>query len=201
MKDKNGHQRDIRSIDRSDKVLRAMQKASRRLEDFKKQLIGKWTNRTKECRKVVCVGQKGEPGPRGLKGDIGDTRYLGEGSKGAKGQKGEIGPRGPPGPSLQKPLIAQGPSDVTGKEGDTVLFSCEAKGNPMPDQSWKINGKMVQSRNSRIKITGDGRLQISKMIKSDIGTVKCIAKNVFGEASAEARLNINSKLVILVLIL
>ena len=165
----------------------------RTLDMYKKELIGKHMNKTKICQKIVCKGQKGDPGPRGLKGDTGHTVFAGAVRTAEKGQKGDIGARGPPGPSLEKPRIVEGPSDVTGNEGGSVRFSCESHGNPMPDVIWMINGEKIQSKDERFKINGNGRLQIINLQARDTGVVQCKAKNYFGESAATAKLTVNSK--------
>lgn len=175
------------------KEMEVLQNMFRTLEMFKRELIGRQNNKTRECRKIVCKGQKGDRGPRGPKGDIGYTKYAGAVTKAEKGQKGDTGPRGLPGPSLEKPSIVERPADVTGREGDSALFTCNSRGNPKPDLSWTVNGKAIKNTDERIKMVGNGRLQITNLQASDSGTVGCTAKNFFGEVSATAELNVNSK--------
>ena len=147
----------------------------------------------KECRTIVCKGQKGDRGPKGQKGDVGIRVFAGAVKKAEKGQKGDRGPQGPPGPSLEKPKIIEGPRDVEGNEGGAVMFSCKSHGNPKPEVSWKINGMSINNKNERMKINRDGALQILNIQASDTGKVQCTAKNFFGDMSAEATLQVNSK--------
>lgn len=164
-------------------------------EDGKKSevLQNKIEKEPKECRNIVCKGKKGDRGPRGPKGDVGIRVFAGAVKKAEKGQKGDRGAQGPPGPSLEKPKIIEGPRDVEGNEGGAVIFSCKSQGNPKPEVSWKINGMRINTKNERMKINRDGVLQILNIQASDTGTVQCIAKNFFGEMSAEAALKVNSK--------
>ena len=147
----------------------------------------------KECKKIVCKGQKGDRGPKGEKGETGLRVLAGAVKKVEKGQKGDKGPRGPPGPSLERPRIVERPRDKVGNEGGSAMFSCKSQGNPKPDVNWKINGVEIKGKNERIKIDRNGILRILNLQASDTGTVKCTAKNFFGEASEEATLKVNSK--------
>lgn len=146
----------------------------------------------KECKKIICKGQKGDRGPKGEKGETGIGKFVGEVKKVEKGQKGDKGPRGPPGPSLERPRILEGPTDEVGNEGGSATFSCKSQGNPKPDVSWKINGMEIKGKNDRMKIDRNGILRILNLEASDRGTVKCTAKNFFGEASEEAKLKVNT---------
>lgn len=113
------------------------------------------SNKTLVCRS----GRKGKAGPRGPKGDQGipgGTGLKGDaGETGQKGEKGDTGPIGPPGLSIQKPHLTAKPRDVTAKEGQTITFSCEADGIPVPAIEWQVNSFGVPKNDSRIKQIGN----------------------------------------------
>ena len=147
---------------------------------------------------LLCkTGRRGKPGPRGPKGDAGRLGARGPpgllGIDGQKGEKGDPGPRGSPGLSVEKPQLTERPSNVTTKENRTVTFLCKAKGHPLPEMEWRINEKTVNSSSSRIKIIGDFGLQIDNVHATDAGSVECIAKNIFGNDGAVAKLIVHSK--------
>uniref|UniRef100_A0A914WDR8 Muscle M-line assembly protein unc-89 n=1 Tax=Plectus sambesii TaxID=2011161 RepID=A0A914WDR8_9BILA len=80
--------------------------------------------------------------------------------------------------------------DATCREGDTLKLKAVLLGEPTPDVTWYINGKMLEESN-KIRIHADkGTYTVTiKDITCDYsGKVVCKAVNEFGEASSEATL-------------
>ena len=73
--------------------------------------------------------------------------------------------------------------------GETVSFTCEADGSPLPTFSWKFEGAHFAGDDQRI-ING-GTLVITSASLEHSGVYTCVASNGVGTAaSANASLNV-----------
>ena len=158
---------------------------------------GSCMNATLVCKKGER-GERGPVGPRGLKGETGakgDRGFTGQngqrGMDGARGQKGQKGDRGSPGKSLEQPKIARKyRNEVTARESTTLTLKCETSGYPTPTIQWVIDRKKLDSRYT---FPRRGVLFITKVQRSDDGTIKCIAENILGKDTISIQLVVHTK--------
>ena len=144
---------------------------------------------------VTCIqGEKGLPGPRGLKGDPGQEGRRGiqgpPGPRGPKGLKGDPGIRGPPGPTVDVPVISQPPEKTKVFEGESIMLSCEATGYPLPSINWFHNGKRILYNNTRYHKINQTHLEIQNVSSTDHGCFECSATNFMGETKSKAALSV-----------
>ena len=151
-----------------------------------------------------------------LKGPVGPAGPPGpQGAKGPPGPPGPPGAPGPPGLNVwlkermginktsqivhktssfgkdheSKPEIVKGMRNALVKINSSVLFLCEAKGNPEPDITWNINGKLW-SEFPMAEVVRGKMLHIRRLKGADQGTVECIARNSAGEDRKTANLTV-----------
>ncbi|XP_048418363.2 roundabout homolog 1 isoform X2 [Stegostoma tigrinum] len=87
---------------------------------------------------------------------------------------------------LEKPTFVQRPSDVTVRAGDTVTFSCEVRGDPMPRVHWlKENGNLPTGR---YEVNSDNTMKIHYSTLDDAGHYTCLAENLVGSATVSVSL-------------
>ncbi|RUS90390.1 hypothetical protein EGW08_001885 [Elysia chlorotica] len=86
------------------------------------------------------------------------------------------------------------------REGRPVKFECEVKGIPQPEVSWFLKDQPIETGvhftlEQRKGLTGDvvHSLSIDVTQVEDAGTVKAVATNKAGEATSEARLDVDEK--------
>jgi len=100
------------------------------------------------------------------------------------------------------PIIDTGVIDQTSNEGDTIFFTCQVSGTPVPDINWYFNGAPVKKANSmkfmisEIKFNPSAKnstLTIMHVELSDIGTYTCNATNLVSSSTSSGTLNINGK--------
>ncbi|XP_020608165.1 hemicentin-2-like [Orbicella faveolata] len=94
------------------------------------------------------------------------------------------------------PTITAHLQNYTKTEGSTVIFSCNAIGNPVPTISWTRNGSPVNKTiNSRISFLEDKKqLKITDVNRTDSGEYRCVARNSFGnDTSNVATLDVQYK--------
>ncbi|XP_072342827.1 roundabout homolog 1 isoform X3 [Scyliorhinus torazame] len=93
---------------------------------------------------------------------------------------------------LEKPTFIQRPSDTTVTVGDTVTFSCEVRGDPMPRVHWqKENGDLPTGR---YEVNSDNTIKIHYTTPSDAGRYTCLAENAVGSAAASVSLIVRDAL-------
>ena len=82
-------------------------------------------------------------------------------------------------------------------DGDQVKFRCHVQGNPMPEISWKHNGKLVfdnpDVRTVYARETGEAVLMILEAFPQDTGVYECIAVNKYGRAVSVTNLTVEGK--------
>lgn len=159
-------------------------------------------------------GQRGSRGPRGPRGPMGPKGPVGKhgppgspckkcnvtienlqdlkGPPGPPGPQGPTGQKGEPGTAVSAASISISPRSVTVNKSGIVSFYCGAKGYPVPKVTWhKVNASLPEGRYASDE---NGGLLIRNITKSDDGTYKCTAKNIFpGEAVAFAQLVVQGK--------
>jgi len=94
------------------------------------------------------------------------------------------------------PTITAHLQNYTKTEGSTVIFSCNAIGNPVPTISWTRNGSPVNKTiNSRISFLEDKKqLKITDVNRTDSGEYRCVARNSFGNGTSNvATLDVQCK--------
>ena len=97
---------------------------------------------------------------------------------------------------IDPPTITAHPQGATKTEGDNVILSCNADGNPLPMVSWTKDGfSLDASGNFRISFSGKNRtLTILNANKRDSGEYRCVGKNSLGsDTSSAAVLDIQRK--------
>ena len=98
--------------------------------------------------------------------------------------------------------------DKTQNEGDTVSFTCQVAGEPVPLIRWYFNGALVDETNttkysiSMISLnttTSSNTLKIMNVQSSDVGTYTCSATNVVSTDTSSGVLTVNGELLLHVL--
>ncbi|XP_063049316.1 receptor-type tyrosine-protein phosphatase S-like [Engraulis encrasicolus] len=99
----------------------------------------------------------------------------------------------------EPPRFIQIPKDQIAVSGGTVLFVCQATGEPRPQVEWRKKGKTIVSQLNRYEVRkfdgGAGAvLRIQPMrAPGDEATYECVARNTQGEASVTSKLTILSE--------
>ena len=91
--------------------------------------------------------------------------------------------------------------DQVQDEGDTVFFTCQATGGPVPTISWYFNGAQLAdgaihtiSETSVNTTTINSILTIMSVQSSDVGTYTCNATNVVSSDTSSGVLTVNGEL-------
>ncbi|CAL8343147.1 unnamed protein product [Lota lota] len=81
------------------------------------------------------------------------------------------------------PSISPGPVNVTVTAGATAVLSCETKGTPAPQVTWKRNGAPldIDQRPGAYRLLSSGSLVVSSPSGEDEGYFECTAVNEVGE--------------------
>ncbi|XP_054408973.1 immunoglobulin superfamily DCC subclass member 3-like isoform X6 [Pongo abelii] len=93
-----------------------------------------------------------------------------------------------PGPALQVPKrrphplglsrFHQHPESVEVERGGVARFQCLIQGVPEPSISWEHNGTALNTANHRVTLLPSGILHITSVSQADVGTYRCVARNV-----------------------
>ena len=99
------------------------------------------------------------------------------------------------------PEISKNPKDATKKEGQEVIFSCSAMGNPQPTFHWTKDGvRMNVKDNPRFNVSSTSVshcLTIEDVGQSDVGKYRCVAENsVNNSVSSAATLTVACKVLV-----
>ena len=92
-------------------------------------------------------------------------------------------------------------TDLLDNDTNTVTFSCQATGEPVPNISWYFNDVMINvSDVSKYNISNSSNgtivtslLTIVNIQSSDVGTYVCMAENIIGADRSSGILTINGK--------
>lgn len=138
-------------------------------------------------------GIRGPHGRRGEKGEMGEKGMKGEtGRKGEQGPKGTSGSSGNPDSSISSPQVIASPPTMVINEGQTAVFNCLVRGFPKPVIGWSKEEEVGNSSS----LTSNSKLMIHNVRRSDAGTYRCQAKNIFGTERKTVYLAVNSKYIL-----
>ncbi|XP_067280943.1 leucine-rich repeat and immunoglobulin-like domain-containing nogo receptor-interacting protein 4a [Pseudorasbora parva] len=87
-------------------------------------------------------------------------------------------------------ILSRKPQDVRTDEGHTVLFFCEADGDPEPAITWLNPKRSVLSSSGRIRVLPNGTLEVRYAQVQDSGYYLCIASNAAGNDSVSMSLRV-----------
>ncbi|XP_051852569.1 immunoglobulin superfamily DCC subclass member 3-like [Antechinus flavipes] len=83
----------------------------------------------------------------------------------------------------------QHPESMVVEQGGVARFQCLIRGVPEPTISWEHNRTALSPANHRFTLLPAGILQITSVGQSDVGTYRCVARNIAGTRySQEAQL-------------
>jgi len=95
---------------------------------------------------------------------------------------------------VEKPVLTIAPQDETGKEKESVTFTCEASGKPDPEYSWvNPQNEPVENSDHYTVDPTSGTLNIFDLQPSHAGIYRCTATNKAGSVDAEAGLQVHTK--------
>ncbi|XP_054408956.1 immunoglobulin superfamily DCC subclass member 3-like isoform X2 [Pongo abelii] len=72
----------------------------------------------------------------------------------------------------------QHPESVEVERGGVARFQCLIQGVPEPSISWEHNGTALNTANHRVTLLPSGILHITSVSQADVGTYRCVARNV-----------------------
>ncbi|XP_056154841.1 leucine-rich repeat and immunoglobulin-like domain-containing nogo receptor-interacting protein 1 [Lampris incognitus] len=91
----------------------------------------------------------------------------------------------------QARILNRKPQEIRVDEGQTVLFYCNADGDPAPSISW-LNPKYVDiSTIGRIRVLANNSLEVRYAQVQDSGTYLCVASNAAGNDSVPVSLHVH----------
>ena len=88
----------------------------------------------------------------------------------------------------------------TQTEGDTVTFTCQATGEPIPNNiTWSFNGNPIKKSEKDYQISSkplnytssDNTLTVINVQSSDVGTYTCYASNGISTDTSSGVLSVN----------
>ena len=99
------------------------------------------------------------------------------------------------------PTISPEVMDQTQNETNTISFTCQATGEPVPTISWYFNDVPVDVTNIAkyivsvisLHVTANSTLTIMNVLSSDVGTYTCNATNVASSATSSGVLTVNGE--------
>ncbi|XP_035288288.1 leucine-rich repeat and fibronectin type-III domain-containing protein 4-like [Anguilla anguilla] len=92
--------------------------------------------------------------------------------------------------ACEPPLISRHTPLLWVLEGQRATLRCRALGDPPPLVHWVAPGDRVVANSSRVRVHGNGTLDVLVARPRDDGAYACIAVNAAGEASAAVRLHV-----------
>ena len=89
-------------------------------------------------------------------------------------------------------------ADLVENETNSVIFSCQATGEPVPTIIWYFNSIMINTSNTRYNISNSlsgnvitSLFTITNIQSSDVGTYTCQAENVIGNDKSSGILTVH----------
>jgi len=96
-------------------------------------------------------------------------------------------------------------TDQTHTEGDIVIFTCKATGDPIPNISWYFNDVPVNKSNKYQILTetlnyttSESALTVKSLESTDVGTYTCYATNGVSADMSSGILSVTGKLTCLI---
>ncbi|XP_032949360.1 immunoglobulin superfamily DCC subclass member 3-like [Rhinolophus ferrumequinum] len=84
------------------------------------------------------------------------------------------------------------PESVEVEQGGVARFQCLIRGVPEPSISWEHNGTALSTADRRVTLLPGGILHITSVSQADVGTYRCVARNVANTRhSQDARLTLS----------
>lgn len=87
-------------------------------------------------------------------------------------------------------ILKRKPQVVTVDQGHTVVFYCNAEGDPVPSVSWLNPQLRPLSPTGRIQALSNGSLEVRYAQPQDSGTYRCVASNAAGNDSLAVSLHV-----------
>ena len=98
---------------------------------------------------------------------------------------------------LEPPRITTTPKDTNSVDGESVVMTCYATGNPLPMITWRLEGfdgntieELGKHPSGRYELDHNKALRIRSPLPSDSGNYTCVATNIDGVAEASAILKV-----------
>lgn len=87
-------------------------------------------------------------------------------------------------------ILNRHPQDVRVDQGHTVVFYCDADGDPSPSVAWLDPQLKPLSPNGRIRALSNGSLEVRYAQPQDSGSYRCLASNAAGNSSLAVSLRV-----------
>lgn len=87
-------------------------------------------------------------------------------------------------------ILNRHPQDVRVDQGHTVVFYCDADGDPPPSVAWLDPQLKPLSPNGRIRALSNGSLEVRYAQPQDSGSYRCLASNAAGNSSLAVSLRV-----------
>ncbi|XP_054272465.1 roundabout homolog 2-like [Macrosteles quadrilineatus] len=91
-----------------------------------------------------------------------------------------------------KPHLLRGPKDTVALAGASVVFACEAAGDPPPDVLWRRTAGGGSMPLGRVHVLEDRSLRLDSVVPEDEGEYSCEVDNAVGSLTASATLTVHS---------
>ncbi|GLD59139.1 leucine-rich repeat and immunoglobulin-like domain-containing nogo receptor-interacting protein 1 isoform X1 [Lates japonicus] len=92
----------------------------------------------------------------------------------------------------QPRILNRKPQEVRIDQGHTVVFYCNAEGDPLPSISWLSPQLRPLSPTGRIRVLSNGSLEVRYAQPQDSGTYLCMASNAAGNDSLPVSLHVRA---------
>lgn len=87
-------------------------------------------------------------------------------------------------------ILTRKPQDVRVDQGHTVVFYCNADGDPSPSVTWLDPTLAPLTPNGRIRALPNGSLEVRYAQPQDSGSYRCVASNAAGNSSLTVNLRV-----------
>lgn len=92
-----------------------------------------------------------------------------------------------------RPQLIAGPQDAVVLAGQSVVFACEAGGDPVPDVLWRRTAGGGNMPLGRVHVLEDRSLRLEAVTAEDEGEYSCEVDNAVGSITASATLTVHCK--------